>query len=281
MIYENINNSKSNSSNNKNKCLTCCNCLCCTRIQNFGVIRGKTEILKDVNLHIHCGDLTAIIGANGAGKSTLLKAILGEMPHSGEIIFMDEKNARTGHPLIGYVPQKLDFDNSSPASVFDLFAAAYSNVPVWLFHSRALRKKALQSLERVKAEHLIDRRLGVLSGGELQRVLLALALDPVPDLLLLDEPVSGIDQKGLVLFYDTVSKLRREYDLSIILVSHDLDLVAKYADRVVFINNKTAECIGSPKEVFNNKTVVNTFGIGWFGEQLKVKENAMSNDDMV
>jgi zinc transport system ATP-binding protein len=105
--------------------------------------------------------------------------------------------------------------------------------------------------------------LGALSGGELQRVLLALALDPVPDLLLMDEPVSGIDQNGLQMFYETVSDLRENYDLSIILVSHDLNLVAQYADRVVFLNNKTVESCGSPKEVFNDKKVVEIFGIDW------------------
>lgn len=257
---------------NKIECSDCNYGLCCTKIQNFGVIRGKTEILKDVNLHIHCGDLTAVIGTNGAGKSTLLKAMLGEISHSGEIQFLDEKNKHTGRPLIGYVPQKLDFDNSSPTSVFDLFASAYSNIPVWIYHSKGLYKKVIKSLSRVKAESLINKRLGMLSGGELQRVLLALALDPIPDILLLDEPVSGIDQNGLKLFYETVSEIRRKYDLSIMLVSHDLDLVAKYADRVVFLNNKTVECNGTPQEVFNNRSVVDTFGIGWLKDLYQGKE---------
>jgi zinc transport system ATP-binding protein len=248
-------------------CSTCSCGLCCTRIQDFGVVRGNYEILRDVNLHIHCGDLTALIGPNGAGKSTLLKAMLGEIPHTGELLFLDEKNKRTGRPLIGYVPQKLDFDNSSPTSVFDLFASARSNLPVWFFHSRQEAEKARQSLANVQAEHLINRRLGALSGGELQRVLLALALDPVPDLLLLDEPVSGIDHNGLQLFYKTVSELRRNYDLSIILVSHDLSLVAQYADRVVLLNNKTVECSGTPKEVFTDSKVVDLFGIGFFNEK--------------
>lgn len=241
-----------------------CTCgLCCTKIINFGVTRGRTEILKDINLHIHCGDLTALIGSNGAGKSTLLKAILGEISHSGELVFLAANKEGTGRPLIGYVPQKLEFDTSSPTSVLDLFAAARSAIPVWLYRSQKMRQHVSEGLAQVQAEHLIDRRLGALSGGELQRVLLALALDPVPHLLLLDEPVSGIDQKGLELFYRTVSTLRENYDLSIILISHDLKLVAEYADRVVFLNNKTIECCGTPQEVFNNKKVIETFGIGW------------------
>ena len=241
--------------------------LCCTKIEGFGVIRGQFEILKNVNLHIHCGDLTAIIGPNGAGKSTLLKAILGEIPHSGELHFLDEKNNHTGRPLIGYVPQKLDFDNSSPVSVYDLFASALSNKAVWYFHSKRTHALVRQSLARVQAEHLIDRRIGALSGGELQRVLLALALDPVPDLLLLDEPVSGIDHNGLLMFYKTVSDLRRNYDLSIILVSHDLNLVAQYADRVVFLNNKTVESCGTPQEVFGDSKVVELFGLNFFSKK--------------
>lgn len=239
-----------------------CNCgLCCTTIKSFGVVKGKTEILKNVDLHIHCGDLTAIIGPNGAGKSTLLKAILGETEHSGELNFLDAKNERTGKPLIGYVPQKLDFDPTSPLSVFDLFVAAHSETPVWFRQKRKLREKIVGSLKKVQVEQLIDRKLGALSGGELQRVLLAFALDPIPDLLLMDEPVSGIDQNGLQMFYQTVSELRNNYDLSIILVSHDLNLVAKYADRVIFLNNKTVECAGTPKVVFSDKKVIDAFGI--------------------
>jgi zinc transport system ATP-binding protein len=119
-----------------------------------------------------------------------------------------------------------------------------------------------ESLSRVKAEHLIKRRLGALSGGELQRVLLALALDPVPDILLLDEPVSGIDHNGLEMFYNTVSDLRNNYDLSIILISHDLDLVYRYADRVVLLNKTVLEN-GKPKDVFRSENFYEVFSLKW------------------
>jgi zinc transport system ATP-binding protein len=247
----------------KGQCPACSCGLCCTKIENFSVILRKYEILKNVNLHIHCGELTAIIGSNGAGKSTLLKAILGEIPHSGRLVFLDAKDQRTGKPLIGYVPQKLDFDISSPISVFDLFASVQTRMPVWLSHSKHVRQNVHNNLDKVNAAHLINRRLGALSGGELQRVLLALALDPIPDLLLMDEPVSGIDQNGLQMFYKTVSELRENFDLSIILVSHDLNMVAQYADRVVFLNNKTVEGCGTPKEVFSSGKVIEAFGIDW------------------
>ena len=236
--------------------------LCCTKIKNFNVTFGKTEILKDVNLHIHCGELTALIGPNGAGKSTLLKAILREIKHSGEMEFLDMKGKHTGKPLIGYVPQRLDFDKSSPISVLDLFTACLSNIPVWIIKLGKVRKQIHETLKIVQGEHLIDKKLGNLSGGELQRVLLALALTPMPDLLLLDEPVSGIDQSGLELFYYIVSQLRQNFDMSIILVSHDLNLVSQYADRVVLLN-KTVQISGKPEEVLNSDKLAEAFGTVW------------------
>jgi len=221
--------------------------------------------------------LTAIIGPNGAGKSSLLKAILGEISHTGKLQFLDAKNEGTSRPIIGYVPQKLDLDASSPTSVLDLFAAALTKVPIWFTYPNKIRERVRESLARVQGEHLINRRLGALSGGESQRVLLALALDPIPHLLLLDEPVSGIDQRGLELFYKTVATLRHEYDLSIILVSHDLNLVAEYADRVAFINNKTIECVGTPQEVFSNEKVIQTFGLDWAKHYLRDEKDRVDN----
>lgn len=261
---------------------TSCKCgLCCTKISNFGVSRGGKEILRNVNLHIHCGDLTAIIGPNGAGKSTLLKAILGEIPHTGELQFLDAENEGTSKLSIGYVPQKLDLDSSSPTTVLDLFAAAHTRVPIWFSYPQKILEQVRETLARTQAEHLINQRLGALSGGELQRVLLALALDPIPHLLLLDEPVSGIDQKGLELFYKTVSTLRKNYDLSIILVSHDLNLVAEYADHVAFVNNKTIECGGTPQEVFSSEKVIQTFGLNWSKRFLRDEKDRVDNAHMV
>lgn len=244
-------------------CEGVCGGLCCTKIENFGVRKGTLDILENVNIHIHCGEMTAIIGPNGAGKSTLLKALLGEIPHTGELKFMGSGGVRSDKPVIGYVPQHLDFDPGTPTSVLDIFIASCSARPAWLFKPSNIKKRATEGLSKVKAEHLINRRLGALSGGELQRVLLALALDPVPNLLLLDEPVSGVDQGGLELFYNTVSELRSNYDLTIILVSHDLELVAKYADRVVLLN-RTVITSGTPKQVFNDERTLKIFGIPRF-----------------
>lgn len=240
-----------------------CNDFCCTKIENFSVTLGNNQILKDVNLHIHCGELTSIIGPNGAGKSTLLKALLGEVKHQGTLKFIGSNNNKFNQPIIGYVPQYLTFDVSTPISVLDLFIACKSSLPAWLLSKKKLREEVVDSLSRVKASHLIDRRLGALSGGELQRILLALALNPIPNILLLDEPVSGIDQNGLELFYEILLDIKKNYDLSIILVSHDLDLVARYSDRVALVNG-TIVCSGTPKQVFSNPSTEKLFGLSWY-----------------
>ncbi|MBQ1511764.1 MAG: metal ABC transporter ATP-binding protein [Selenomonadaceae bacterium] len=237
-----------------------CSGLCCTKIEDFSVKAGQLEIFSHVNLHIHCGQLTAIIGPNGAGKSTLLRAILGEVPHTGRLRYVDAKGKHTGHPVIGYVPQYLRFDVSAPISVMDIFMACLSKRPVWLCSGSSLRPMVLEQLARVKAEHLIDRRLGALSGGELQRVLLALALDPMPDLLLLDEPVSGVDRNGRELFYEIVADLRAKEDMAILLVSHDLGLVAKHADQVVLMD-KGVLVSGTPEDVFRDARTRQVFGM--------------------
>lgn len=237
-----------------------CTKLCCTKIEDFSVKIGRLTIFDHVNIHIHCGQLTALIGPNGAGKSTLLKAILGEVPHGGSLHYVDAKGKHTGHPVIGYVPQYLRFDVSSPTSVMDIFMACLTRRPVWLCSAKSLCPRVLRSLERVRAAHLIDRRLGALSGGELQRVLLALALDPMPDLLLLDEPVSGVDQNGLELFYEIVADLREKEDMAIILISHDLNMVAKHADQVVLMN-KGVVMSGTPEEVFADQRTKKIFGM--------------------
>lgn len=237
-----------------------CTKLCCTKIEDFSVKIGRLTIFDHVNIHIHCGQLTALIGPNGAGKSTLLKAILGEVPHGGSLHYVDAKGKHTGHPVIGYVPQYLRFDVSSPTSVMDIFMACLTRRPVWLYSAKSLRPRVLRSLERVRAAHLIDRRLGALSGGELQRVLLALALDPMPDLLLLDEPVSGVDQNGLELFYEIVADLREKEDMAIILISHDLNMVARHADQVVLMN-KGVVMSGTPEEVFADRRTKKIFGM--------------------
>jgi zinc transport system ATP-binding protein len=231
----------------------------CIKINDIGVTIGKTEILKEVNLHIHCGKLTVVIGENGAGKSTLIKAILGEVKHSGNITFKDTKNNAFKDLKIGYVPQNLNIDKNTPTSVYDLFASFNTNTPVFIFKDKKMYEAIKMHLKKFDAEDLIDKEVCNLSGGELQRVLLSLATYPTPNLLILDEPVSGIDRNGMEIFYKNIDHLKNNYDLAIILISHDLDFVAKYADYVVLLN-KTIIKEGTVSEVFNSSEFEKVFG---------------------
>ena len=227
-----------------------CRDACCLKIENLSVRFGDDPILEDVNLHMHCGQIVALIGPNGAGKSTLIKAILGQRSYEGKIVFTPAGGPEA--PLrIGYVPQSPAFDQGDPISVLDLFACCLSRRPAFLPVKRAFREQVKGCLARVHGESLIDKRIGDLSGGELQRVLLALALTPQPDLLILDEPVSGVDQNGLESFYQTVDELKRKNHMAILLVSHDLDVVERYADRVVLIQGTVVKQ-GSPQMVFDS-----------------------------
>ncbi len=230
---------------------------CCTRIKNINVSFGKKQVLKNVNIHIHCGKLNVIIGENGAGKSTLLKAILGEVQHEGEIIFKDRENS--GNKIrIGYVPQKLEIENS-PATVYDVVTSFTSNHPVFLNKNRVEYNRIKKHLEDFGADKLIDAKINSLSGGELQRVMLAIATMPYPDLLILDEPISGIDRNGKKQFYEKINYLKENYDLAIILVSHDFDYVEKYADKVILLD-KTIIAKGKPEEIFKSKEFIDRFG---------------------
>jgi zinc transport system ATP-binding protein len=235
---------------------------CCTRLVDLGVRLGATTILERVNLHVHCGELTAIIGPNGSGKTTLLRAITGEVPHTGELTFLPTAGRRRQRPRVGYVPQSVAIDRTAPVTVLDLFAAALGRRPVWLGCSAGVRAEALRALERAGAAELLERRLGHLSRGQLQRVLLALALTPVPELLLLDEPLEGIDPAGTARFAEIISGLRRVLDLSILLVSHDLAAAARIADRMVFVGGRTVLCDGPPAEVLRQAAVREAFGLG-------------------
>jgi len=233
---------------------------CCTQLDHLAVTLDGHRVLDDISLHLHCGELTALVGPNGAGKSTLLRTLLGEVPHTGTVHFLPVfGHGREDAPAVGYVPQQLEFDRFSPLSVQDLFSCALSRWSVVLRHSRRDRLTAREALAAVDADHLLDRKLGRLSGGELQRVLLALSLTPVPNLLLLDEPVSGIDLPGREMFYRTVSELRQRLDLSILMVSHDLAGVTAVADRIVFLNRRVI-CAGPPSKVIANPEVRRTFG---------------------
>ena len=175
-------------------------CKCSTQIRGLTVRKRDGVIIHDVTLDVHHGEIMAIIGRNGAGKTTLLKALLGRIPYTGSITFTNPKGERVEKPRIGYVPQNMVFDRSTPMTVADMLCANLSSFPIWLGHKKEKLARADAMLQKVGGKNLLQKQLGNLSGGEMQRVLLAFALEPMPDMLLLDEPVSAVDRKGIEVF---------------------------------------------------------------------------------
>ena len=172
---------------------------------------------------------------------------------------MDGRGLDIPHLRTGYVPQHLQFDREMPLTVRDFMAASLSKRPVWTGVGKKTRALVDEALAAVNAGDLADRPLGRCSGGELQRVLLALAMNPAPDLLVLDEPVSGIDRNGLKMFLDTLLDLKQTHHMAILLVSHDLRFVREYADHVVLLD-KSVLAQGSAESVFSSPEFSAVFG---------------------
>ena len=234
-----------------------CGDSCCLRVQDLSVTIGNDKILQNISLHVHCGQLVAVIGPNGAGKSTFLKAVLGQRDYDGVIAF-SAPGQRGRKAKIGYVPQSPSFDAGDPVSVADLFVCCMSRRPAFLGQGKAMREKILECLDRVHGVDLIDKRIGALSGGELQRVLLALALEPIPNILILDEPLSGVDVEGQAGLMDMLDEIRKTYDLSILMTTHDFSVLERYADQVVLMD-KSILAMGSPKDVLQSEAFNQVF----------------------
>ena len=212
-------------------------------LRDVRVQRGRALLLHDISLDVKRGSIHVIAGPNGAGKSTLLAAILGQIPFSGTI----RANWR-GTSRIGFVPQSFTIDRSLPVTVADFLALARQRRPVCFGVQRATRLRITGLLGRVGLEGIADRQLSVLSGGELRRVLLANAIDPLPDLLLLDEPASGLDQMAVGQMEQIIVALNRDQGVTILMVSHDLNQVRRLAHRVSIIN-QSVQRDGPPSEV--------------------------------
>lgn len=200
-------------------------------IKELSVSLRGNRILENINLRVGKGDIHALTGPNGAGKTTLMRSVMGGMPHKGTIRFLFRENSR-----IGYVPQFLEFDHSVPITVFDFLFLMMKKMPVFLGRRRAARAKIEQVLAETDCAHLIDRCVGQLSGGEFRRVLLAQALHPKPELLLLDEPASNIDEVGIRHFEEMLIKLRDEQGITILMVCHSMDMIARVCDAVTAVN---------------------------------------------
>jgi zinc transport system ATP-binding protein len=227
-----------------------CQNACCLKIEDLSVRFGNETVLENINLHMHCGQMVALIGPNGAGKSTLIRSILGQQPYSGSISF-SPADGSSEKLRIGYVPQNPGFHRGDPISVLDLFRCSLSGRPAFLPVNKKFRQLVLDCLARVHGEALIDKRVGDLSGGEVQRVLLALALEPMPHMLILDEPLSGVDVEGMDLLMQMLDEIRHTYDLSILMTTHDFGLLPRYADQAVLIDHRLL-LQGTPREVLDS-----------------------------
>ena len=234
-----------------------CGHSCCLRVQDLSVKIGNDTILDHISLHAHCGEIIGLIGPNGAGKSTLLKTILGHQECTGTISF-SVPGQRHRRPAIGYVPQSPTFDSADPLTVADLFACCMGKRPVFLGHSKAMKGKIHECLSRVNAVDLMNKRVGTLSGGELQRVLLALALEPIPNILILDEPLSGVDVEGMEILMQMLDELRQIYDLSILMTTHDFSSLERYMDQVILMD-RSILAQGTPAEVLSSEAFQTVF----------------------
>lgn len=239
-----------------------CHGACCLRVSDLGVTMGADPILRDVNLHIHCGEIVALIGPNGAGKSTLFKAILGQFPISSGTIQFETAGGHRTRPQVGYVPQSPSFDRGDPVSVLDLFVCAIARWPVFLPVPAALKKRVEDCLARVHGESLLHKPIGALSGGELQRVLLAMALEPLPHILILDEPLSGVDIEGELQLLTMLDEIRRRYDLSILLSTHDFTSMERFADKAVLLK-QTVLKVGTPAQVLESSEFQSVFHLSF------------------
>lgn len=210
----------------------------------------EDPLFTDLSFHIEKGNFTMIIGPNGSGKTTLVKLILGLYKPASGHIHVYEKS-------VGYVPQYLHKDLFLPMAVSELFTLKMQGVGFW-FGMKKREKKIKTLLKRTGVEHVYDRQIKNLSGGEFQRVMIAYALIDNPGLLILDEPVSGIDIHGEQEFFELLEKIHEENPITIIMISHDLDVVYKYATQVVCLN-KNLLCQGVPQEVLTKDAIEKTF----------------------
>ncbi len=211
--------------------------------RGLSLARGGRPILEHVDIHIARGEIVTLIGPNGAGKTTLVRTLLGlEVPDSGRI------ERHTGL-RIGYAPQRFDRDPAIPMTVARFLSLG----------TPASRAMIVKVLDEVGCGPVVDRQLVQLSGGELQRVVLARALIRNPHLLVLDEPVRGVDYVGEAELYSLIGRIRTERHLGVLLVSHDLHVVMAQSDRVICLNRHVC-CHGVPETVAQHPEYVALFG---------------------
>ncbi len=231
-------------------------------VRGLKVTLGDTQVLRGVDFHVPKGQIVALIGPNGSGKTTLLRCLLGlHQPDSGEVRLFGHKHSPDLLRRVGYVPQRLALDRSFVLSVREFLALKLKATRNWFWQRHSTTDAALKSvLEEFDVARLLDRPLAGLSGGQLQRVLIAFSLLGQPDLLLLDEPTAGVDTPGEHTFYELITQVHRRHKLTVVLVSHDLSMVFRHASRVYALNG-TICCEGTPEEVMNADSLKQAYGI--------------------
>jgi len=223
------------------------------KIENLWAGYSGKAVIRNIDLEISPGRLVALIGPNGAGKTTLLRCVAGLMkPMQGAIIHQADR--------IGYVPQQLQFDHALPLTVAEFLALKITRgLNWWLGTKGKPRETILAGLAELGAAHLCDRPLGRLSGGEFQRVMISYALLNQPQLLLLDEPTTGVDLRGGMSFDGLLHHLLEHRQIGILMVSHDLHLVEHISDEVFCING-TVCSHGPPQEVLRPENLARAYG---------------------
>ncbi|PID76903.1 MAG: manganese ABC transporter ATP-binding protein [Deltaproteobacteria bacterium] len=214
---------------------------------------GGNSILADLDFEVKAGTIHCIIGPNGGGKTSLLRSLLGQMPHDGTIKILWQK----GREVLGYVPQTLDYDRTLPLTVNNFMAMICQLRPVFMRNSKKKQAVIMAALERVGMAQKADYLFGGLSGGERQRVLLAQALIPAPDLLILDEPASGLDKKGSEIMHAILQELR-DGGSTILMIHHDLGEVKAVSDQVTCINQRIL-FTGSPASTLTPENILNIY----------------------
>lgn len=219
-------------------------------LKNVSFSYAKDDVIKDVSLAIHKGDYIGIIGPNGGGKSTIIKLMLKLLkPRKGTIkLFGTDINHFKDWYKIGYVPQKTTFERNFPVSVEEVVTMGrYANLGLFHFPGKPDKKKVNDALEHVDMTAYKKRFISDLSGGQQQRVFIARALVTEPEVIFLDEPTVGVDVKTQKQFYGLLRKLNHELDLTLVLATHEMDIVGHEATELVYIN-RTLEYYGDPEE---------------------------------
>ncbi len=222
-------------------------------INNLGVSFDGRTVLENITFDVEAGDILAIIGPNGAGKTVLLKSILGlNKNYSGGIVWHQR-------PEVGYVPQRIYFDKDFPLTVKEFFLLEVGGRSSFWLPTPDVVGEVRKQLQEVKAAHLINERLGTLSQGEMQRVLIARSLLENPKLIFFDEPASGVDISAEETVYNLLHELYLKNNLTLVLISHELNIVYRFATKVICLN-KNLICQGLPSEVLNPETLHKIFG---------------------